>query len=142
MADLNADDGIENELATAFRPEPVSPELRVRIGVELGRRRSGHRLTAFAGLAAAGCVAAGLAIWTHRTPPSPAVGRAAPSGETVSVTPASAGAAPVSIMDYQRAIAESPRALDALLSRPAPNARRAQPQPVTAFSRSTVPVNK
>src|SRR4051812_49221646 len=94
MVDLNPrDDRLESELAS-FRPRPLAPQLRERIGNELRGRRS-RRMAGVIGLAAAvaACVAGGVAIWPHRTPPAPVVAGGKTSAGAPSAAPASAGAA-------------------------------------------------
>ena len=127
----DTDDFFEAELAS-FRPQPVSLELRERVGAELTRRPI-RWLAAVAGLAAAACVVLGALLWlsqptvvTHPVNPTPPV-----------VT--TADVSPPTLMDYQRALAKSSDSLDALFAKPAGRETRDgdQPaEPVRAFSRS------
>jgi hypothetical protein len=130
MAELN--DPFETELAS-YRPQPVSLELRERIGAEVTRRPI-RWMTAVAGFAAAACVVLGIvAMWPDRK-----VAVSDPVKLPVN-TQVGAPAGPPTVMDYQRAFFQSPDALEALLARPAGGERRDDARatdPVRAFSRS------
>ena len=143
-------DPLEAELAS-FRAPPVSLELRERIGAELSRRPSPVRavIGPLAGLAAAACVVAGVAIWAQRATTTKHAGGPdrGPSDHNIPTHRAAVGfASPPTVMDYRRAFAESPDALDALLARPAGREGRAEPRTgdsaVTAFDRSTSNLTK
>jgi hypothetical protein len=128
MADEH--DPLESELAS-FRPQPVSLELRERIGAELTRRPV-RWVAAVAWLAAAACVVLGIARWVRNVEVV---------SDPVKPPPAAivADNSPPTVMDYQRAFAKSSDALDALLARPAGRETRDDnepDEPVRAFSRS------
>jgi hypothetical protein len=144
-------DSLESELAS-FRPQPVSLELRARIGAELTSHQPRHwtriLIGSVAGLAAAACVVVGVAMWAQQSTTSITknAGDAGtrPAGNNIVPTVgASAGftASPPTLMDYRRAFDESSDALDALLARPAGREtgveRRSGAWEVTAFERST-----
>ena len=124
-------DPFEAELAS-YRPQPISLELRERIGAELTRRPI-RWVAAVAVLAAAACVVIELVMWNRNVkvvsdPPRP---------QTVIV----ADNSPPTVMDYQRAFAKSPDALDALLARPAGRETRGDEpaaEPLRAFGRSFI----
>lgn len=135
-------DSFEAELAT-FRPRPMSPDLPSRIESRLTESRPyWHVGVALLAFAAAACVIVGIAVPWSRDPK--------PGTNSVSIgtrpSPTIRGgtfraASSPSVMDYQRAFAESSDAFDALLARPAgrgsASEHRSSPADVmSAFSRS------
>ncbi|HEX4588449.1 MAG TPA: hypothetical protein VH120_00860 [Gemmataceae bacterium] len=98
---MTPDDALERELQR-LTPWPVSPELRRRIGRDLGRQR---RLRFATGIVAA-AVAAGVVVTVVlRRPPH----------RTVEPRPAAEIVVSPSVLAYERAFAKSPADLDALL---------------------------
>jgi hypothetical protein len=153
MADLNDQhkhdddlDAFEAELAS-FEPRAMSPELRRRIGDDLVAHRAQRlrMVPVLAGLAAAACIVIGFALW-HGGRSTVAVNPPvlpSPPPER-SVPPSSGATTPPTLIEYQRAIARSPEALDALLAWPAGRGRAAEGADgrdvATAFTRSTASI--
>lgn len=134
-------DPLEAELE-AFDPAPMSAGLAARIGNELRPRRGqlpwGHRRL-LAGLGAAACVVAALYLWRVAEPRAPRDGGIAltrPAEPPPPPTPA-APLPPPSLAAYQRALAQSPDALDSLLDAHAPRLfPAAGPSPAGVFHSS------
>jgi hypothetical protein len=139
-----APDPLEAELS-ALRPQEISPELRRRVAQRLADAPPGRspvrgggvgwgRWLALAGGLAAACLAAILFWWAagrRADPDSPVI-------QPQPAPPALAQDAEPTLLTYQRALARSPEALDALLSQQAPVAPETNPEPVRirAFTRS------
>jgi hypothetical protein len=124
-------DPLEAELA-AFRPRPMSPGLQSRIDATLAEPRQLWRIgAALLTFAAAACVVIVIGLrWSHAPKPGT---NYVNTGTRPSVTfqgDTLRTASPPSVVDYQRAFAESSDAFDALLARPAGSGSA----PVRAFS--------
>jgi hypothetical protein len=119
-------DPLEEELAR-YRPEPISPELRQRIGDRLaGMRRWRLRFPAMLGAAAA-LAAACVMWWVSPTALPPERIRPAPpqAAQEDNRWPTFAA--------YHRALNESPQALEELVDRQAALACRGEVAPLTRF---------
>jgi hypothetical protein len=113
---MTPDDPLERELEL-LHPRPPSPELRQRIGNQIARpwrRPNWVGLAAAAAAAAVAAIAVGLSLW-----------RPVPPGRPPLIPPKSVAVSPPSVLAYNRAIAESPSQLDALLDAQSVRASRA-----------------
>jgi hypothetical protein len=121
-------DPLEAELA-GLQPRAVSPDLRDRVAARLAASRPRRWPWALAGVIALVAILAVAIPWSKEpSPPVPPPVPAPPPAATEPVSPAP------SVLAYQRALAQSPEAFDALLDQqPATN-----PGPVAtaSFTRS------
>ena len=131
-------DPLEDELS-ALRPQPVSADLRRRVGERLSAPPSSRRW--LWGIAIAGVlVAGGLIAFVRPNRPEPAP----PVPPAVVVPqpapPESESPAP-SVLAYRQALARSPEALDALLDQQAAGPSAAGPVQVGMLTRSPGTIN-
>lgn len=132
-------DPLENELA-AFRPRPVSPELRDRVAERLSTpapSRSWIWGITFVGVLVAGGVIA-VILPNRKEPTLPVPPAVVPPPPPASAEPESP---PPSVLVYRRALACSPEALDALLDQQVAVQPDAGLMPVGLFNRSPGTMN-
>jgi hypothetical protein len=112
------DDPLESELAS-FQPVEPTAQLGARISSDLAHDARSHAslrgwVVTGIGLAAAACVVVGLWLWRERSGPAPTVAITDPP---VAPVVESVPLAPPTSHSYERALARSPEAFEALLDR-------------------------